>query len=62
MDDALRRTLSGSLYRVKGYMLVPFDLELKAIDEDDAEELALKKLDAEDNVKVEIEEVIEEDE
>lgn len=62
MDDALERTLHGKTYKVKGVMTIPFEIELKAIDEDDAEELAEKQLDFDDldteQQKIVIEEVL----
>ena len=62
MDNALERTLHGKVYRVKGSMNIPFEIELKAIDEDDAEELTEKRLDFDDldteQQKVIIEEVL----
>lgn len=62
MDNALERTLHGKVYTVKGSMNIPFEIELKAIDEDDAEELAEKQLDFDDldteQQKIIIEEVM----
>ena len=62
MDNALERTLHGKIYTVKGVMTIPFEIELKAIDEDDAEELAEKQLDFDDldteQQKIVIEEVM----
>lgn len=62
MDNALERTLYGKVYTVKGSMNIPFEIELKAIDEDDAEELTEKRLDFDDldteQQKVIIEEVL----
>ena len=62
MDNALERTLHGKVYTVKGNMTIPFEIELKAIDEDDAEELTEKRLDFDDldteEQKVIIEEVL----
>ena len=62
MDNALERTLHGKIYTVKGSITIPFEIELKAIDEDDAEELAEKQLDFDDldteQQKVIIEEVL----
>lgn len=62
MDDALERTLHGKMFKVKGVMNIPFEIELKAIDEDDAEELAEKQLDFDDldteQQKIIIEEVL----
>ena len=64
MDNALERTLHGKIYTVKGSITIPFEIELKAIDEDDAEELAEKQLDFDDldteQQKIVIEEVIRE--
>ena len=48
MDDALERTLHGKVYTVKGSITIPFEIELKEIDEDDAEELTEKQLDFDD--------------
>lgn len=62
MDNALERTLHGKIYKVKGAITVPFEIELKAIDQDDAEELAEKQLDFDDldteQQKIVIEEVL----
>ena len=62
MDNALERTLYGKVYTVKGSMNIPFEIELKAIDEDDAEELTEKRLDFDDldteQQKIVIEEVM----
>ena len=62
MDNALERTLHGKIYTVKGSMTIPFEIELKAIDEDDAEGLTDKQLDFDDldveQQKVVIEEVL----
>ena len=62
MDNALERTLHGKIYKVKGVMTIPFEIELKAIDQEDAEELAEKKLDFDDldaeQQKIVIEEVL----
>lgn len=61
MDDSLRRTLSGSLYRVKGNITIPFEIFIKALNHEDAEEIAelivgLDDMDL-DNQKVSIDEV-----
>lgn len=62
MDSAFERTFHGKIYKVKGTMSVPFEIELKAIDEDDAQELAEKQLDFDDldveHQKIIIEEVL----
>lgn len=62
MDNALERTLHGKMFKVKGVMTIPFEIELKAIDEEDAEELAEKQLDFDDldteQQKIVIEEVL----
>ena len=62
MDNALERTLHGKIYTVKGVMTIPFEIDVKAIDEDDAEELTEKQLDFDDldveQQKVVIEEVL----
>lgn len=62
MDNALERTLHGKIYTVKGVMTIPFKIDVKAIDEDDAEELTEKQLDFDDldveQQKVIIEEVL----
>lgn len=66
-DDTLRRTMRGKRYKVKGYVVIPFNRVVKAIDEDDAEDIVYNQLKEEeevfslDEVKVEIEEVMEED-
>ena len=62
MDNALERTLHGKIYTVKGVMTIPFEIDVKAIDEDDAEGLTDKQLDFDDldveQQKVVIEEVL----
>lgn len=62
MDNALERTLHGKVYTVKGVMTIPFEIDVKAIDEDDAEELVEKQLDFDDldteQQKIIIEEVM----
>lgn len=62
MDSAFERTFHGKTFKVKGIMSIPFEIELKAIDEDDAEELAEKQLDFDDldteQQKIIIEEVL----
>lgn len=62
MDNALERTLHGKMFKVKGVITIPFEIELKAIDEDDAEDLAEKQLDFDDldkeQQKIIIEEVL----
>ena len=62
MDNALERTLHGKIYTVKWSITIPFEIELKAIDEDDAEELTEKQLDFDyldvEQQKVVIEEVM----
>lgn len=62
MDNALDRTLHGKIYTVKGSMNIPFEIDVKAIDEEDAEELTEKQLDFDDldveQQKVVIEEVL----
>lgn len=62
MDNALERTLHGKMFKVKGVMTIPFEIELKAIDQEDAEELTEKRLDFDDldaeQQKIVIEEVI----
>lgn len=62
MDNALERTLHGKMFKVKGIITIPFEIELKAIDEDDAEDLAEKQLDFDDldteQQKIIIEEVL----
>lgn len=62
MDNALERTLYGKHYTVKGVMTIPFEIDVKAIDEDDAEGLTEKQLDFDDldveQQKVVIEEVL----
>lgn len=62
MDSAFERTFHGKTFKVKGIMSIPFEIELKAIDGDDAQELAEKKLDFDDldveHQKIIIEEVL----
>ena len=62
MDNSLERTLHGKVYTVRGSMTIPFEVEIKAIDEEDAEELTEKRLDFDDldteQQKIIIEEVL----
>lgn len=58
MDEALRRTLSGNLYRVKGYVIVPYELEVKALDEEEAEDFVIEEISLEHDEKIVVEEVI----
>ena len=62
MDNALERTIHGKHYTVKGVMTIPFEIDIKAIDEEDAEELTEKQLDFDDldaeQQKIVIEEVM----
>lgn len=61
-DDTLRRTMSGNLYRVKGYVMVSFDEYVKAIDVDEAddivEEMIIDNYYYDGEVRVVVDEVI----
>ena len=59
-DDTLRRTMIGKNYKVKGYVVTPYELTVKALDEDEAEEFAIEKMSLSEDERMEIEEVIEE--
>ncbi len=59
-DDTLRRTMIGKNYNVKGYIIIPYELTVKALDEDEAEEIAIEKMSLSEDERIEIDEVIEE--
>ena len=59
-DDTLRRTMIGKRYTVKGYVVTPYELTVKALDEDEAEEFAIEKMSLSEDERIEIDEVIEE--
>lgn len=59
-DDTLRRTMIGKSYTVKGYVVTPYELTVKALDEDEAEEFVREVIDLSEGEKMEIEEVMEE--
>lgn len=59
-DDALRRTMIGKNYKVKGYVVTPYELTVKALDEDEAEEIVREKIDLSEDERIEVEEIMEE--
>ena len=59
-DDTLRRTMIGKNYKVKGYVVTPYKLTVKAFDEDEAEEFAREKISLSDGEIMEVEEIMEE--
>ena len=59
-DDTLRRTINGKNYTVKGYVITPYELTVKALDEDEAEEFAREKIDLSEDERIEVEEIMEE--
>lgn len=59
-DDTLRRTMVGKIYTVKGYVITPYELTVKALDEDEAEEFAREKISLSDGEIMEVEEIMEE--
>ena len=59
-DDTLRRTMIGKNYKVKGYVVTPYELTVKALDEDEAEEFAREKISLSDGETMEVEEIMEE--
>lgn len=65
--ELLQRTLRGHNYNVKGYITIPFSKSVKAIDEDEAEDMVYQYIEVEDGefektkTKIEIDEIIEED-
>lgn len=64
-DDTLRRTMIGKNYNVKGYIIIPFSKNVKALDEDEAEDIVYQYIEVEDGefekAKIETYEIIEED-
>ena len=59
-DDTLRRTINGKNYTVKGYVITPYELTVKALDEDEAEEIVREKIDLSEDERIEVEEIMEE--
>ena len=59
-DDTLRRTMIGKNYNVKGYVITPYELTVKALDEDEAEEFAREVIDLSEDERMEVEEIMEE--
>ena len=59
-DDTLRRTINGKNYTVKGYVITPYELTVKALDEDEAEEIAREVIDLSEDERMEVEEIMEE--
>ena len=59
-DYTLRRTMAGKIYTVKGYVITPYELTVKALDEDEAEEIAREVIDLSEDERMEVEEIIEE--
>ena len=59
-DDTLRRTMIGKRYTVKGYVVTPYELTVKALDEDEAEDFAREEISLSEGERIEVEEVIEE--
>ncbi|HIS60667.1 MAG TPA: hypothetical protein IAC14_00205 [Candidatus Scybalomonas excrementigallinarum] len=59
-DDTLRRTMAGKKYTVKGYVVTPYELIVKALDEDEAEEFAREEVVLSDGERMEVEEIMEE--
>ncbi|MEB7998902.1 hypothetical protein NGH84_11580 [Staphylococcus saprophyticus] len=50
----------GKNYKVKGYVVTPYELTVKALDEDEAEEIVREKIDLSEDERVEVEEIMEE--
>ena len=59
-DDTLRRTMIGKRYTVKGYVVTPYELTVKALDEDEAEDFAREEISLSEGERIEVEEVMEE--
>lgn len=63
VDDALERVLRGKIYTAQGYIMIPFEEQVKAIDEEDAKEIIsslILPLDGDyDNVELDIDKIIE---
>ena len=59
-DDTLRRTMVGKNYNVKRYVITPYELTVKALDEDEAEEIVREKIDLSEDERIEVEEIMEE--
>lgn len=59
-DDTLRRTMIGKNYIVKGYVIIPYELTVKALDEDEAEDFAREEISLSEGERMEVEEVMEE--
>ena len=59
-DYTLRRTMDGKIYTVKGYVITPYELTVKALDEDEAEEFTREKISLSEDERIEVEEIMEE--
>ena len=59
-DYTLRRTMAGKIYTVKGYVITPYELTVKALDEDEAEEFTREKISLSEDERIEVEEIMEE--
>ena len=59
-DYTLRRTMAGKIYTVKGYVITPYELTVKALNEDEAEEIVREKIDLSEDERIEVEEIMEE--
>ena len=58
-DDTMKRTMRGKNYTVKGYIITPYEISVKALDEDEAEEIAREVIDLSEDERIEVEEVME---
>lgn len=58
-DDTLKRTMTGRNYTVKGYVITPYELTVKALDEDEAEDFAREEVVLSEGERMEVEEVME---
>ena len=59
-DYTLRRTIAGKIYTVKGYVITPYELTVKALDEDEAEDFAREEISLSEDERIEVEEIMEE--
>ena len=50
----------GKNYNVKGYVITPYELTVKALDEDEAEEITREVIDLSEDERMEVEEIMEE--
>ena len=61
MDYTVQRSLDGKNYRVKGKVTIPFEIVIRALNHEDAEEITELVVDLDDmdldNQKIDIEEV-----